>query len=259
MTEVPDYLFERSRDRRRALGLLDDDGGSEGSAASGGAASPAAVSSGPTTADLVAAAKAAAVATPAPAPEPDPSWVVAANSRHKIPMWVLPVLFCLPLWGFVYVKLTEPAPAGITALAEGATVFSGNCSSCHIGTGGGTEDGGTGRPLWNGEAVLTFPTLEDDGSGYSAMETWIQIGTDGTGVGTPYGDPNRQGGAHVAGDGGAMPAFGEKLSDHQIYAVSRYVREQLSGEEITPEVEAEREEHWIDLGGGAAAGGGGGH
>ncbi|MFT5530316.1 MAG: mono/diheme cytochrome c family protein [Candidatus Poriferisodalaceae bacterium] len=255
MTEVPDFLLERSRDRRRALGLLADDGGSDAGASSGGGPSAPAVASGPSTAELVAAAKAAAKATPAAEPEPEPDWVEAARTRHKIPMWVLPVLFCLPIWGFVYVKLTEPPPAGITATAEGATVYSANCASCHLGNGAGSDGGGNGRPLWEGEAVLTFPDLEN-----GDMETWVSIGTDGTGPGTGYGDPNRAGGQHISGEGGVMPAFGEKLSEHQVYAVARYIREQLSGEEITPEQAADREAHWIDLGGGAAAaGGGGGH
>ena len=46
MTEVPDYLFERSRQRRIALGLLEDDG-SGGAAASEAGDSGSQASSGP--------------------------------------------------------------------------------------------------------------------------------------------------------------------------------------------------------------------
>ena len=57
VTEVPEYLFERSRQRRIALGLLEDDGSGGGasvdSSDSGGQAS-----SGPSSADVIAAAKA---------------------------------------------------------------------------------------------------------------------------------------------------------------------------------------------------------
>ena len=57
MTEVPEYLFERSRQRRIDLGLLDDDGGGTPSA-SGASEGGALASSGPSSADVIAAAKA---------------------------------------------------------------------------------------------------------------------------------------------------------------------------------------------------------
>ena len=57
MTEVPEYLFERSRQRRVALGLLEDDG-SGGAAASEPGDGAGQASSGPSSADVIAAAKA---------------------------------------------------------------------------------------------------------------------------------------------------------------------------------------------------------
>ena len=57
MTEVPEYLLERSRQRRIDLGLLEDDG-SGGGGASGAPAGEALASSGPSSADVIAAAKA---------------------------------------------------------------------------------------------------------------------------------------------------------------------------------------------------------
>lgn len=264
MTEVPEYLLERSRARRVALGLLSDDGGSggDGGGEGGGGGGAVAAATGPSTADLIAAAKADAKLEVEAEPEADPIWVEAARSRQKIPMWAVPVAFFLPLWAFVYVKLTEPPPEPITALAEGANVYNntGLCASCHIGDGSGTDGGGTGRPLWNGEVLLTFPELDD------SMIEWIEIGTEGIGQGNPYGDPNRPGGAHVAGEIGAnMPGFGAgastELSDHQIYAVARYVREQLGGEVVTADEIAARDLEWEELGGGqdSGDGGGGGH
>jgi mono/diheme cytochrome c family protein len=254
VTEVPDYLLERSRNRRVALGLLSDDGGSSGGggeAGGGGAATAAAA--GPSTADLIAAAKSAAKLEPEPEAPADPEWVEAARSRRRIPMWVLPILFFLPVWGFVYVKLTEPAPETITALTEGATTYGARCAACHVGDGSGTDGGGVGRPLWQGEILLTFPELDD------SMIEWLAIGTNGIGVGNVYGDPDRPGGAHVAGEfGGAMPGFGEQLSEYQIYSVARYIREVLGGEELSGADEEARDAEWEALGGGRDTGGGGG-
>ncbi|WP_423916035.1 c-type cytochrome [Candidatus Poriferisodalis sp.] len=257
MTDVPEYLLERSRQRRIALGVLEDDGSEDGGAAA--AAAPAAggaPTATPGQAEMIAAAREAAKLEIEPAPPPDAAWVVAAQTRHRIPIWVLPVLFCLPLWAFVYVKLTEPPPEPITAITEGATTFSVRCASCHGGDGSGSEGGAVGRPLWNGEVLLTFPSLDD-----SFIE-WISVGSEGIGLGQAYGDPNRPGGAHIAGgsDNAAnMPAFGEVLSEHQLYSVARYVREVIGGEEISDEVAAERDAEWEHRGGGSDSGEGGGH
>ena len=95
------------------------------------------------------------------------------------------------------------------------------------------------------------------------MIEWIKIGTEGIGAGNGYGDPNRPGGQQIAGGIGAnMPAFGEgnstELSDHQIYAVARYIREQLGGEEVSADVLIARDLEWQELGGGEDTGGGGG-
>ena len=254
VTEVPEYLLERSRQRRIALGVLEDDGSGEGGAAApAAAASTEAAAAGPSQAQMIAAAKEAALLEVEPEPPADPEWVLAAQTRHRIPIWVLPVLFCLPLWAFVYVKLTEPPPEPITAINEGAATYSVRCASCHVGDGSGSDGSGVGRPLWNGEVLLTFPSLDD------AFIEWIAVGSEGIGLGQPYGDPNRPGGAHISGDTGSnMPAFGEVLNDHQLYSVARYVREVIGGEDISDEVAAERDAEWEHLGGGAVTGGGGG-
>ncbi len=263
MTEVPEYLLQRSRERRAELGLLDDtdaDGAATGSAdaAASGAAGQLAATSGASAdaAAAIAAAKESAKLEVPAEPEPDPQWVLAARRRHRIPIWAMPVLLALPLWGFVYVKLTEPPPEPITALTEGAATYAARCASCHVGDGSGSEGGGVGRPLYNGETLLTFPSLDDD------LLTWIKTGSEGVGVGNIYGDPNRLGGPRIAGETGAnMPAFESVLSVNQIYSVARYVREVISGEEIADEEAVLRDEKWESLGGGGAgdAGTGGGH
>lgn len=253
VTEVPEYLLERSRQRRIALGVLEDDGSDGGAASAAAPAGGAAPATGPSQAEMIAAAREAAQLEVEPETPPDPSWVLAAQRRHRIPIWVLPVLFCLPLWAFVYVKLTEPPPEPITAINEGAATYAVRCASCHVGDGSGSDGSGVGRPLWNGEVLLTFPDLDD-----SFIE-WISVGSEGIGLGQVYGDPNRPGGAHITGETESnMPAFGDVLNDHQLYSVARYVREVIGGEMISDEVAAERDAEWEHLGGGALSGGGGG-
>src|SRR5688572_6187528 len=93
LTDIPEHLLRRSRERREALGLSTGEGGApppardEGGADEGGEAAGAAVPVEP---------------EPAPAPEPMPPYVVAAVSRQKIPWWALPVLAALPLWAIIY-------------------------------------------------------------------------------------------------------------------------------------------------------------
>ncbi|HAE53682.1 MAG TPA: hypothetical protein DCG25_01825 [Acidimicrobiaceae bacterium] len=169
----------------------------------------------------------------------------------------MPVMFFLPLWAFVYVKLTEPPPEPVTARTEGAATYAAQCASCHGGDGAGSEGGGVGRPLYNGEVLLTFPKLDAD------MILWLTVGSEGIGIGNPYGATDRPGGAHISGETGAnMPGFGGALTEYKIYSVARYIREVLSGEELSDEELAARDTEWEELGGGKDIGGGhggGGH
>tara|TARA_Y100001949_G_scaffold27106_1_gene20188 strand:- start:8404 stop:9174 length:771 start_codon:yes stop_codon:yes gene_type:complete len=252
VTEVPEYLLERSRQRRIDLGLLEDDGSGGAAAATGTPDSATLASSGPSTADVIAAAKADAKLELQAEPGIEPLWVSAARSRTRIPMWALPVMFFLPLWAFVYVKLTEPPPEPVTAITEGAATYAARCASCHGGAGAGSEGGGVGRPLYNGEVLLTFPRLETD------MLHWLEVGSEGIGIGNSYGATDRPEGAHISGETGAnMPGFGGTLSEYKIYSVARYIREMLSGEQVSDEEVAAREAEWEALGGGKDAGGGG--
>lgn len=167
-------------------------------------------------------------------------------------MWALPVMFFLPLWAFVYVKLTEPPPEPVTAITEGAATYAARCASCHGGAGAGSEGGGVGRPLYNGEVLLTFPKLGTD------MLYWLEVGSEGVGIGNAYGATDRPGGAHISGETGAnMPGFGGPLSEYKIYSVARYIREVLSEEQISDGEIAARDAEWEDLGGGKDLGGGG--
>lgn len=225
MTEVPEHLLKRSRDRRAALGL-GGAGGEEAAApskpeATGAEVEPAA------TAAATAAAKPAA-ATPAEvetkAPEPLPPYVEAALTRKRIPFWVMPVLAILPVWAILYAGSLSPAKVGkVSELDLGAEVYAARCASCHGGGGGG----GVGRPLSGGEVLKTFPDIE-------SMIEFVAIGSDGFGMGNGYGDPNREGGQHVVGsyNGNKMPAFRDVLTDEELFAVVRHERETLSGEKL---------------------------
>lgn len=222
MTEVPDHLLARSRARRAALGL-GGDGGGDAPPPSGGDAGPGTeVEPAATAAPAKAAAVTPAEAAPAP-PEPLPPYVEAAIRRKRVPYWVMPVLAFMPVWAVLYAQsLTPPETKEKSQLDLGAEVYAAKCSSCHGGAGGG----GVGRKLSDGEVVKTFPNIEQ-------QMQFIAVGTAGH-EGQPYGDPNREGGAHVGGTFGnaKMPAFGESLKPEELLAVARHERETLGGEKV---------------------------
>lgn len=214
MTEVPDYLLERSRQRRAALGLP---GG--GAPAGEGGAAPAAAGAGPAPAAPAAAAApaptAAATATAVVTEVPVPAVAEPpAGPRSGIPVWMMPIIVLLPFWAVVYMgAFAAPKKAG--GPRTGAQIYvAAGCGSCHGATGGG----GVGPKLTGGEAKLTFPNEEDH-------IKWVTEGSSGS-RGKPYGDPNRPGGQHGPASGG-MPAFGSQLTPDEIKAVVQYEREQL--------------------------------
>lgn len=205
MTEIPEHLLKRSRERRGALGLP---GGEDAAAA--GAPAASAPSAGSSPAPAAASAPPApprppksAPAANAPAPKPPHPSVAAATARKKIPFWAMPVLALLPIWGFLYMEAMAPQKKVVKGpLAEGASVYA-NCASCH----GGAGEGGTGYAFANGEVNKSFDNL-------ASMITWVQNGTANTGAGKAYGN-----GRHVAGGKGLMPGWKGQLTDQQIIAV----------------------------------------
>ena len=103
MTEIPEHLLKRAKERRDALG------GSEVGATSG---APAAA---PSQQAIVPAPVAQAIVPVVPGapdnplpPPPDPAYVAAAKSRKKIPFWAMATLSLLPLWAFVYMLALRP-------------------------------------------------------------------------------------------------------------------------------------------------------
>ena len=207
MAEVPEHLLARSAARRAAL-----TGGEapDATPATTGSSAPAAASAAP------AAAPAKVVPT-----EPafiEPVSKVAqerfqAVKRRRVPAWAMGVLALLPLWGVLYIGAFGTRAVESEA-PEGSTLFANNCASCH----GASGQGGVGPKLAAGEAIKTFPVIDDH-------IAWINTGSAGV-KGKPYGDPNREGGQHVANTGG-MPGFQGKLSPEEIQAVADYEREGL--------------------------------
>ena len=132
MTEIPEHLLKRSKDRQQSGATPSAD-----VAATTPAAAPAAVEK--------------AVAPVVPKVLPDPAYVAAAKSRKKIPFWAMATLSLLPLWAFLYVAALKPQEKVVEGpMAIGATVY-GSCAGCH----GAAGQGGAGRVFAGGEVLKT--------------------------------------------------------------------------------------------------------
>jgi mono/diheme cytochrome c family protein len=230
VTQVPEYLLERSRARRAALGLGGDESSSssasapaeappsEGSASGdgGGSSAPAVAESAAPAATATATAPARTEpAAPAAPAEPLPDYIRDPGPRSGIPYWMMPVLLILPLWGIVYMgAFGEVAQPELSPAEMGRQVYARSCASCH----GQNGEGGVGPKLSGGESRKTFPNEAD-------QIAWVETGS-ATKRGQPYGDPGREGGPKVANTGG-MPGFAGQLSPAEIAAVVTHEREAL--------------------------------
>ncbi len=219
MTEVPEHLLQRSRERREALGLAPKSGGEAPPKPEGG-------TQGMSTATPEAPATAAAAATPAPAPasraEPEPavedegptlSPEGVAAMRTRVPTWIMPVLVVLPFWGILYLGAFGDRTVKKVVTPQEVYAKAG-CSSCH----GAQGEGGSGPALAGGASKLTFPNEQDH-------VDWVKNGS-GAMTGQKYGDPNRPGGQRGPASGG-MPGFAGQLSDAEIEMVVKYERDEL--------------------------------
>lgn len=211
MTEVPDYLLERSRDRRAALGLGGDAGDAPVPAATAGDTAPATAASAAVPAAATPAGP--AVAAPAEPPPPPPPYVEAAIRRKRIPGWAIPVLALLPFWAVIYAGTLSEADTGEPGpLEHGGEIYAERCASCHGATGGG----GVGPALSGGAVLETFANPAD-------QLLWVALGSDRWPDST-YGD------AAIPVEGG-MPSFQDALTPEELNDVVRYEREVLSGED----------------------------
>ncbi len=244
MTEIPEHLLKRSRERRSAIGQGDDAATSDSAPSS----SPATTASSAPATTAAAAPPAATgpaprTAAPAPAapppPAPEPVYVQAAKQRKKIPFWAMATLSLMPLWAFMYVRaVTQPPEVVEGPLGIGAEVYS-NCASCHGAAGGG----GVGYPFEGQSVLQTFPHIED-------QIRYVYYGTEGfnaAGV-EIYGNPDRPGGPHITGGRGVMPAFASQLTQYEIIAVVCHERYTLGGADPTSEEWAAEFEAWCSPG-----------
>ena len=219
MTEIPEHLLRRSRERRAALGQGDAGASGEGEAGSAPSAAPAPAAEASAPATTAAAAPAPVEAAPPAVVDEAPSPILLAEQaarRTRIPMWVAPVLLVLPFWAVLYAgAFGERHKAGpVDPLVLGQQVYTANgCSGCH----GVAGEGGVGPALKGGDAKLTFPNEADH-------IAWVKSGS-GPFAGKAYGDPARPGGQRMAK--GIMPGFAGTLSEQQIEAVVKYEREKL--------------------------------
>ena len=211
MTEVPEHLLRRSKERRAALGL--------GGADSGDAPSDAPAAASATTAEAAPPAVAQEAAAPPAVAEPieEVAPYVEPAIPRRVPAWVYPVIAVLPFWAFVYFGAFGERESGpVDPMVLGEQVYQeAGCAGCHGANGQGS---GNFPKLAEGETLKTFPDEAEH-------IRWVETGS-APFKGQPYGDPNREGGQKVATTGG-MPGFSGSLSAEEIEAVVLYEREGL--------------------------------
>ena len=244
VTEIPEHLLKRSRERRSAIGQGGDE--AAGSAdASASASSPATTTPATTTPAAAAAPSGPPARTAAPAPsappppKPDPVYVAAAKQRKKIPFWAMATLSLMPIWGFMYVRAVTQSPTVVEGpLGIGAGIYT-SCASCHGAEGGG----GVGYQFSGGEVLKTFPHIED-------QIRWVYYGTEGYNAANiaVYGNPDREGGAHMTGGLGVMPQYGSQISQAEIVAVVCHERYDLAGADPTSAEYAPEYDTWCAQG-----------
>ena len=146
-----------------------------------------------------------------------PPYVRASEQRTRFPMWVLPVIAFLPIWGILYAQSLSAAPSKeLSPLAAGAAIYSANqCAGCHGPTGGG----GVGPQLSDGEVLKTFPNI-------ASQIEWVSLGSEGH-EGNTYG-------ATAKPKQGGMPGFHASLTQKELLEVIRHERETMRGEELDP-------------------------
>jgi mono/diheme cytochrome c family protein len=242
VTEIPEHLLKRSRERRAALGLGGDDAGGESAAPAASETSPATTASAaPAPAAATGPAPRGAKPEPAPPKPPPPvhPTVIAASRRRRIPFWAMAALSLMPIWVFMYARaLTDTAEAADGPIGLGAEIYS-QCASCHGGGGGG----GVGYAFTGGEVLETFPNIEDQ-----IRYTYFGTGEYNVAGITIYGNPEREGGPHITGAQGNMPQFGAgaggSLTDYQLVSVVCHERYTLGGADPTSDEWSDEFENW---------------
>lgn len=211
MTEVPEHLLRRSRERKAAAGgaAAESDAPATDAAASSSAVEPASGGAAP-------AARAGGGGAPAKPAEPSYTGPPQPKSpKPRLPLWALPVVAALPFWAMLYAgAFGERATGEAGPIQEGAGLFAGQgCGGCH----GPQGQGGVG-PAMAG-VLKTFPKFEDH-------VAWVKNGSAAV-KGQPYGATGK-----IAT--GGMPGFGTTLSKEQIIAVVCHERVDYGKESPVP-------------------------
>ena len=231
VTEIPEHLLQRSRERRAALSGSDASPSAPAETTSSSSApvpAEAAAPSGP--APRAAAPEAAAP----PPPKPDSFVVSKYRSRKKVPGWAMAGLALLPIWMFMYVRsVTAQAEEASGPLAIGAEQYA-TCAGCH----GGNGQGGVGYQFSEGEVLKTFPNIED-------QLRYVLYGTGAYNIAgvVNYGNPDREGGPHLTGERGVMPGFAGAITDYELLGAVCYERYSLGGADPDSDY-AEEFEKW---------------
>lgn len=215
MAEVPQRLLDMSKARRALLA------GKPAPETSAPAASTEVAVSASTAAPVAKAAPAGGGSGVASSPYPTiPASPLAPKGFRFGKMGAAFLLTVTPIWGlFMFSAWATPHVKGDTPPKVGAATFVG-CTGCHGANGAGSDAGGVGRPLWNNSVEKTFPDPVDQAA-------FIWHGS--CEPGTPYGDPKREGGQHIAK--GGMPAFKGSLTAKQLLYAVTYERASLSGKD----------------------------
>lgn len=220
VTEIPEHLLKRSKERKAALS---GEAPAEATESSSSAVEPAAAA----TPAPAAAPVTDVVAEPVPEPVRVPEFVEKYEARKKMPYWIIPVLLTLPVWAAMYVGTLERVPQGLTGLlGEGEELYvETGCSGCHGGEGGG----GIGPALAGGEVHISFTSIED-------QMRWVLRGSAATGTGTNYTSDDSPRPRAVSGQ---MPGYSAgnsaELDMEQLLAVVLYERTQLEPDEEAAE------------------------
>ena len=213
MTEIPEHLLRRSKERRAALsgeGTATEEAAAV-TAETPRAAAPVRASAPPET---QAAGGTPPARTPGPGPGPaSPPQPRYGPTRTKTPLWVMPVLVLLPLWGIVYLGAfgSRTKTASNSPVTVGAGIYtSAGCAGCH----GANGEGGVGPQLNSGAVLKQWPNLQDH-------INWVHTGG-ATHIGQTIGGV-------VVTAGNAMPAFQGVLTDAQIADVVCFERVTFGG------------------------------
>ena len=149
MTEIPEHLLKRSRERREALGLPTE--GGEAAARGSGAPRPPRASTTPAVPPAPAARHAAGPGGAAAA-EARPPYVPRRSAGARSRSGPCRSWPCCRSGPSCTPAMRPPEKELVGPLAEGEEIYS-KCSSCH-----GGRPGGVGYPFVDGSVLMTFPT-----------------------------------------------------------------------------------------------------